>query len=180
MTQFKARVIKASRILQSKVGMGQVDEQIINKCQTLIDSTDIDFGPMAQELIKDIRLATEKAKNHRTEGNDQKLINNIAAVVMQIKGQAGMFGYSLAGDLSDIMLTFLESLPSLDDHVIEIAEAHTQTLEIIFKNNLVGDGGEHGKQLREELKEACNRYFTKIIPDHKVSDKDDSDIFFVG
>ena len=180
MTNLKARVIKANRLLQSKVGVGQVDEKIIRKCQNLIDNTDLDFSEMALEILDDLRRATEKAKSHRTIGNDQGLINELASIVMQIKGQAGMFGFELAGELSDIMLTFLESLDNIDDHVIEITEAHTKTLEIIFKNNMTGTGGEYGEQLRNELEDACKRYFSKVATGKEFAVKDEGDIFFVG
>lgn len=180
MTQLKNRVIKANKILQSKVGIGAIDDDAVRQCQKLMDSSDIDFAPMALALLDDLNAAIEKAKNHRTEGDDAVLIDDMIKIVMQIKGQAGMFGYSLAGLLANIVLNFLETLDELDDHVIEIMEAHSKTLSIILKNGMKGDGGEYGQELRHELEEACRRYFAKVVTEKDFTAEDDSDIFFVG
>lgn len=141
----------------------------------------MDFQPFADEIINTMQKLSIEAKdidNHNDE--EMALLDKLCAEVMQIKGQVGMFGYTLAGELSDIMLSFLESIDHIDDHVIDILDAHTKTLGVVFKSGLKGDGGKQGTALKAELEDACNRYFSKYAKGTDFAAKDAGDIFFVG
>ena len=72
-----------------------------------------------------------------------------------------MFKYDLVGNLTNIMLNFLETVEDFDDDVIDIVQAHEDTLRHIITNKIAGDGGEDGMRLQKELKDACKRYFAK-------------------
>ena len=88
-----------------------------------------------------------------------------------------MFNYGLIGSMSNIMLNFLETIESVDKDVLEIVAANQKTLQLILSNNMKGDGGEFGKELTMELKDACRRYFAK-----RASSGDaikDKDAFFI-
>lgn len=181
MSKLKTRVIKANRLLQAKTGIVKIDKDTIAKCQDLIDDTDMDFQPFADEIIDTMqKLSTEAKTLSGHDEEDAVLLDKLCGEVMQIKGQAGMFGYDLASNLSDIMLSFLESIDHIDNHVIEILDAHTKTLDVVFKSGLKGDGGAQGKALKAELEDACSRYFSKYAKGASFAAKDEGDIFFVG
>ena len=57
---------------------------------------------------------------------------------MQIKANAKTFGYDLIGDLSEIMLNFIENIHDIDVHIIEILSAYQKTLHIILIKKLKG------------------------------------------
>ena len=154
-----ARILKAIPLLQAKVGKGEISERKIKKSQRIIDENDVDFAPLALEFLEQLEAGIKAAK----KGGDDvaKLIAGMSAPVMQLKGNAGMFGYSLIGRLANIMLNFLETIETIDDDVIEIAEAHHKTIHLIITNKMAGPGGDYGQELQTELKEACRRYFAK-------------------
>jgi hypothetical protein len=155
----KTRIMKASYMLQSKVGMGPVDEDAIKRSQEVMDGNSVDFGPMATEFLNELKEAVEKAK--AGEDTPENLIKGMTGPVMQLKANAGMFKATLIGNLANIMLNFLESIDALDNDVIDIVNAHHTTLNLIISSSIEGDGGAYGAQFEKELKDACKRYFAK-------------------
>ena len=186
MASTQKRIIKANRLLQSKVGTGQVDDRQIARCQKLIDEIDIGFEEMAYGLLDDLVKAVEDARQNQTSQNQagkkdhQDFIDRMTAPIMQLKGQAGMFHYQLLGELSGVTLNFLESVDEIDKHVIEIMDAQCKTIDVILNKNLKGFGGHQGEALRQELYEACERYFAKKGAGRKFVPESSNDVFLVG
>jgi hypothetical protein len=164
----KARIIKASTLLQSKVGTGIIDDEKIRKMQKILDGTKVDFAPMALQLLDELDAAIDYAE----KGGDRPAIAiaQMTVPVMQIKAHAAMFNYPLVGQLANIALNFLEELRQTDETAIEIIKAHHKALGVIVKNKMTGDGGDYGHVIEAELKEACRRYFARR----------DADAFYVG
>ncbi len=172
----KARTIKASRLLQAKVGVGPlVDEKLITRSQKLIDGNEVDFAPMAQEYLSLLQTAIDEAKK---PGRDDKIVlDELVNAVMQIKANATMFDYDLMGGLANVMLNFLETLEAIDNDVIDIVEAHQKTQQMVIGNKMKGGGGEFGRTVTAELKDACKRYFAKKASAGNAIK--DTDAFFV-
>ena len=155
----KARIMKASYMLQAKIGMGPVDEKAVARSQEVMDKTAVDFGPMAKQFLEELSVAVANAR--KGDEDPEKLIKDMTNPVMQLKANAGMFKATLIGNLANIMMNFLESVDTLDTDVIEIVNAHHKTLNLIISSKIAGDGGAYGPQFEKELKDACRRYFAK-------------------
>lgn len=165
------RKIKASRLLQSKVGSGPVDPKIITKSQKIIDNNEVDFPDMARDFLSRLEKAIEGG------GDEESILSEMIEPVMEIKANAAMFDYPLVGNLANVMMNFLEAVESVDDDVIEIAKAHLKTLTLILDNGMKGDGGQYGKELTNELKDACKRYFARQASKGNIIE--DRDAFFI-
>ncbi len=152
-------IIKASRLLQAKVGSGDIDDKRIGKSQTILDSDSTDFAPMAHEILDRLEEALKNVPASPT--NIKAAIQPVTVEVMQIKGNAAMFSYDLVGNLANIVLNFLENLESWDADAHTIVDAHLKTLRVIMNNQMKGDGGEYGQRLTIELRDACQRYANK-------------------
>lgn len=157
--------IKASTLLQSKVGMGLMDEDAINKSQSLIDKNKFDFVPIATGFIEELKKAIDIAKAEKE--TNRKSIERMIDPVMQVKANARIFKYDLLGNLAGIMLHFLEYMNELDNDAIQIVEAHQKTLHAILINHMEGSGGDMGHSLEEELEAACKRYMNTRISRQK-------------
>lgn len=158
-TEKKIRVHKADTQLQIKVGTGPLDERAVERCQDVMDSNKVDFTPLAMEYLDRLENAIKEAKSD--SANKEEATQNITTPVMQLKANASTFHYNLIGNLANVMLSFLESIEKLDEDAVSIVEAHHQTLKAIIVKKISGDGGPVGKQMEEELKSACKRYFAK-------------------
>lgn len=156
----ETKIIKANYALQAKVGLGPLDLEVVRKCQAVMDSNQVDFAPMAEQLL--IKLKRTIDKLAKKELNIHQGTAEMRATVMELKANAGTFGYPLIGNLANIMLSFLEAIRVIDNDVIDIVDAHHKTLSIIVSKRMKGTGGEHGKLFETELKSACKRYFDSI------------------
>lgn len=156
----KAKVYKASNMLQQKIGTGPLDEKTVKRMQQAIDSNDVDFTPLGEQFLAQLEMAIEMAR--KVEGNDISAYKkSLTEPVMQLKANAAIFHYHLIGNLANVMLSFLEALTTLDKDSIEIIQAHHTTLKAIIAKKMKGDGGEIGAQMVKELKDACARYYAK-------------------
>lgn len=149
-------VIKASRLLQAKVGSGDIDDTKISQSQAVLDSDITDFAPLAHEILDRMQAALGRVPAQPAFVKQE--IQPVIVEVMQIKGNAAMFHYNLVGVLANIVLNFLENLQSWDSDAHMIVEAHLKTLRAIMNNQMKGDGGEYGQRLTMELRDACQRY----------------------
>ena len=150
-------VYKASKMLQQKVGAGPMDEEIIKKSQKVLDENDVDFTPLGLQFLGKLEHALKSANDESIDMKTRK--QALTAPVMELKANAAIFKYNLIGTLANIMLSFLESTPSLDKDAITIVDAHHKTLHMIVVKKMTGDGGQQGEILIRELKDACARYF---------------------
>lgn len=155
----EAKIYKANKMLQAKVGMGKIEKEQVEVCQQKIDENTTDFEPMAEGFLNELAQAVKTAQ--AGEQDLQELRQNVTQPVMQLKANGAMFGYTLIGDLANIMLSFLEGVSRIDNDIISIIAAHHTTLTAIVKNKMKGDGGEHGKAMKNELLNACKRYMEK-------------------
>ncbi len=170
-------IMKATRLLQAKVGTGAVNKEKVEESQKIIENNGVDFIPMATEFLDQLQKAISNArKNNDADAAD--IMQEFIEIVMQIKGNAGMFDYPLVSLLAGIMLTFLESLDGLDKDVIDIVEAHHATLKLIIDNDMKTKEGAYGQELQTELENACQRYFNKHGADGNNS-ASSADVFFI-
>lgn len=156
----KVKITKASYALKTKTGIGPVEEKAISRAQKTMDDNNVDFQPMAKKFLAQLETAIQNARGN-TIDLPEKLVRQMTEPVMQLKANAGMFKAGLISRLTNIMLDFLETVKTLDDDVIDIVEAHHNTLNLIISSKAHIDDGAHGAQLEKELKDACARYFAK-------------------
>lgn len=158
------KIHKADLTLRSKIGQGPLDPKDVERCQDVIDNNEVDFAPLALEYLDNLEEAIKVASKEKTI--TKETIQNMTAPVMQLKANASTFHYDLIGNMANVMLGFLEGVERLgtdtiDTDVIAIVSAQHQTLKAIILKKMKGDGGEMGRQMEDEIKAACKRYFTK-------------------
>lgn len=150
------KIIKANNMLQTKVGLGVIDENTLIRAQSLLDNNKINFVPIAETFLGQLRSALNTA--HKSENGGHRVIESLTDPVMQIKANARIFKYDLLGDLASVMMNFLDNLNVLDHDALDIVEAHHATLTHIIHAEMKGNGGEVGKSIQNELEGACKRY----------------------
>ena len=156
----KVKFINPPNHLKMKVGGGGIPEERIKQAQQLMDTYEVDFRPEAQKLVKNLTKATQAALQN-TGSTTEINRDHMVFPIMQLKANGGMFKYQLLTDVADICLQFMESVTDYNKEAIDIIKAHENTIQIILKNDLRGDGGAEGYALIQELHQACKRYFKK-------------------
>lgn len=103
----KAKIYKPDTSLQSRLGIVTLTENDIKAAEQTVANAQADFTPMATEFLSRLGLLIAAARQDPTsEDVRQRLIQP----VMELKANAGMFGYDLVSRLANIMLTFLEGV----------------------------------------------------------------------
>ncbi len=160
----KPQIIKASHLLQSKVGRGPIDEATVRKCQEIMDRNTVDFVPLAKEYLEEFKGLVERARKGE---KGRTLIEAMTQPVMQLKANAAVFGFPLSGKLARIMLSFIENIEEIDKDVLDIADVHNNAQNILIENRVQGEADSRAAALEAELKDACRRYFRKndLVPE---------------
>lgn len=159
MARKNVKIIKATRDLQSKAGVGDIPAEKIVRAERAIEKDTTDFQDIAPAFLSALHDAIQRAR--AAAGDTDILINDLVKPVMELKANGRMFKYELVGTLANIMLGFLEHVVELDSDVIDIVEAHHKTLNLIVQTRISGDGGQKGALLLSELESVCNRYYSK-------------------
>lgn len=149
-------IIPPNRI-KEKVGSGGLDEKIIARAQTLIESNAEDFTPIASSLLDIMDAEIGKAQSGQAKG--EAAIEAIIYPAMQLKAQGTMFQYPLITDISGTLVGFLEVIRDINPDALEIVIAHKTAIRAVLRAQIKGDGGAQGEALRAELRDACTRFF---------------------
>lgn len=169
----KAEFIRPPNILKAKVGSGGLGEDILNKAQTLLENSSVDFQPLAELYLAALMRSLESAKSALSPDTPHE--PHIAAIIypiMQLKANGGMLHYPLVTRIANRLIQFLEVIDRIDDDVIEIISAYHATIRAIIMGRVTGDGGTYGDELIDALNEACVRYFDKRPQKHRNMDFD--------
>lgn len=153
------KVYKAARTLQAKVGTGAVAAETVAACQKTIEENQTDFMPVAGKFLDELEAEIARARGGADDM--ETLRQNLTRLVMQLKANGAMFGYSLVGELANILMHFMESVTQVDDDIIAILDANHKTLSAIVRTKMRGDGGPQGAALKTELQGVCARYLDR-------------------
>lgn len=153
----RAELINPPNKLKEKVGSGGIDENVIFKAQALLENNTVDFRPIATMLVDLLNEAIQDAKSGGTKG--EAAIESMIYPAMQLKAQGSMFHYPLITEISNILVNFLETVTDADKDVVDIVVAHKMSINAVLASQIKGDGGKVGKDLRDALLDACNRYY---------------------
>lgn len=153
----RAELLTPPNRLKEKVGSGGLDENVIHKAQALLENNTVDFRPIASMLVEILSEAITDAKNGNIKG--EVAIEAMIYPAMQLKAQGSMFHYPLITEISNILVNFLETVTVMDKDVLDIVFHHKMSINAVLSSQIKGDGGKVGKELRDALMDACNRYY---------------------
>ncbi|MBU0800204.1 MAG: hypothetical protein KKA05_04290 [Alphaproteobacteria bacterium] len=149
-----AKTIAASRELQKRVGTGEIDEKVVKKAQTVMDTNTVDFGPLARPYLT--ALTTAVAEARKVPGvMDKQTVETLSVPIMNLKANAATFNYSLISGLTGVVLTFIESHEKPGRKTLQVVELLNKTIMLLVARKMTGDGGEIGNALQKAFKDVC-------------------------
>ena len=152
------RFILPPNVLKQKVGEGGIPADRLTRAQTYIKDNNVDFSPEGKKHLSALAVLIAEGRQAKDASTSTALCEKIILEVMQLKAHGGMFHYGLVSMVSDVVLQFLERVKTLNTDVFAILGAYTNTMDVIFENEMRGDGGEEGMALAWELEQATERY----------------------
>ena len=157
----KAEFIQPPNLIKEKVGSGGLGDDILEKAQALLENNTVDFTPLAEMYLGGLMKGIEASKDSSTADDKEYLISMMLYPAMQLKANGGMFHYPLVTDVADRLIQFLEVIDEPDLESIEIVLAFHTTIRAVVHGKIMGNGGDHGRELLSALNSACIRYFEK-------------------
>lgn len=145
-------------VLRAKARYDAFSHATIARAEALIDNSGIDFIPHVTSLLD--ALENSLVQGARMPVAGKQVIEDLSRTLVDFKS-AGMFGYPLISQVAAVGLDFLESLAELNADAFDVLAAHNKTVDVIVRNRIVGDGGPEGRELIEELRETCKRYYRR-------------------
>lgn len=128
------RVIKARKLLQQKIGTGQIDPFKIKKMQEYLDNLRIDYDPIAEQYLKKIEDIV--AALPESEYDRDYHLQEIVKPVMELKATGGMFNEHVISNISGTVLGFLEHIQKLDAGSLEIVQAHNVAIRTALRQDI--------------------------------------------
>jgi hypothetical protein len=104
------------------------------------------------ELSEALNVA--KGAEEQERARPYKIINDIAH---DMRGQGGTFGYPLVTMVSKSLHLFTGRNPGTTDNHVEIIKAHIDTMHVVIRERIEGDGGQVGSELMEALDQGIRK-----------------------
>ena len=140
-------------------------------------AADKNAPPMAETLARATAAVAKLAADYpvlalRELGRCQDLLDTVRAgtasrepqykalfaIAHDLKGQGSSFGYPLATRVADSLCRLLRG-PGAATADPELAQSHLDTLALIYRKNIAGDGGETGQRLTKRLESLVQEHF---------------------
>ena len=157
-TKKKANFIKASMDLPMRVGMGRVDDKVIERAQKVLDETEVEFGQVAKDDLNVLKQSIETSKTSVESVPRDKMVTSI----MNLKANAGSFHFSLISDIGGLVLSAIEKSPALNKEIMDIVAVLYQSIHLIIGDDMRGNGGKEGRDLGIAFRELCGNYEKKL------------------
>jgi hypothetical protein len=148
--------------LRAKIGgaapgeTGSIDPALLDMAEKHIGTMEDDYADWVRELIAELSAAVERCA--RRPGNAAGLFRRINSIALELRGQAGMFGYPLVTLFCESLCDYTESRGPKDHRHIELLKAHIDGISAVIRQKIKGDGGPVGAELIESLRRAQRRY----------------------
>lgn len=159
---FLARIIPATRILQSLTKRGKIKEKHVQEAENAIKDVQQSFQSSIDEFsvqhLKEMEAVIKAIQDGRKSSG---IINEISSSVANFRANVSMLKEAPYIDICSIFLRWSESIRQLDSDAIEIIHGYYNSM-----NKIIGSEGlpeKYVKAIYLEVREACQRYFDKHL-----------------
>lgn len=156
------RVLPPDFSLKKKIGMNVNLNEIftperIAQAQKTIDDTQAEFVSWAQKDLIELDHAY-RAIARNPEEAPQERIDKVRKLAFSLKCQSGTFGFDLGSNVAKSLYSYTVRHEKYDRDNIAVLRKHIDSLEVIFQQNIQGDGGDIGKELSDKLEKLIAKF----------------------
>jgi hypothetical protein len=158
------RIIKATKTLRNKIGpVAKITSEQIQDAQEYLEECGLDFSIQALQYIEELENIV--ADMRHSDYNREEDYDIVATPIMQVKGQAGMFGNKLASEVSYMLLAFMEKFRRLDHGMLNIIGIYIRVVRLSYRFELHNTGVPGADDIINELQVALDKYYDKYAND---------------
>lgn len=132
-------------------------EDAIASADQVIEESKKDFFGDANAYLEEMETAYTQI--HTTQNNDRGAVRLIERTAHSLKGQAETLGFELLAHVSKSLYEFCRGAfrPGEAEQTI-VLRKHLDTLQLIIRDRMQGDGGDIGKALIQSLQQLNAKY----------------------
>ena len=151
--------IQASKKLQAKAGIGDIDKKSIEKAQHFADNNKVVYSDVVQPLLGLLRRSLDRLESEPSQKNE--ILKDIKSSIMDMKASAATFSYPLISRLCSPLLLHLENRNDIDKETFKLVDLLYHIVSIVVRN----DESDLKKSLSRELEDtflaACEKLAKK-------------------
>lgn len=152
-----ASVLLPPNALKRKTGSGRIDARAVKLGQLAIEENAIDISQLVEDMLKLIDKGVKSARNGSIRG--EAAVNELIYPVAQLKAHGDLFHYPAVTKASHIILDFLETVPDVDNDVLDVLTGFCLSIQTISRDQT--STSKESKDICAGLLDACNRYHKK-------------------
>lgn len=152
------RFYRPPRRLRTKTGADiGIDVNRIANIQKELDSWSDDFIKWTVGYIESLKkiMASASMKDPSNRRNDFTRINQIAH---ELRGQGGIFGYPLVSSVAKSLFELTKDTLDRSDECLALIKNHMETLQIVLRDEVRGDGGAVGMEILKAMRIANDKF----------------------
>lgn len=155
-----AKMVTPPNRLKKKIGPSAnmrelLQPEVIAKAQDVIDGKQ-------DEFISWAKSDTETLHNQLDEITDDHINAENLSIIIEcaehLRDWGGTFGYELLSDVAKSMVNYCHEIHSPETHHKVVISKHIEGLKTILSEQIDGDGGMIGVELRDGLKKLTEKY----------------------
>ena len=157
----RIRFYAAPRQLRRKVGVNfQANIATITKIQKELDEWNDDFVKWTIEYIEQLKrhMRSARAKDPSKRRPDFAEINRISH---ELRGQGGVFGYPLVSAVAKSLFELTKDTLDRSNDCLILIRNHIETLRIVLRDEVRGDGGSVGVEILKAMREANAKFLSE-------------------
>lgn len=154
----ETRVIHMSGMLRAKAAVRSsdasgIDEMSVAAAESAMKDLSGDFQNWMGDEVNRLIAAFEQFRDAKPQDRD---VSNLFRAAHDIRGQASIFGYPIAGDVAGSLSKLLDKIEP-DYLPIQLIAHHVDSVKAVFRNNIRDYANPVATQIVHNLKKAIER-----------------------
>jgi chemotaxis protein histidine kinase CheA len=155
------RILPPSYSIKEKIGMNVNLNEIftperIAAAQEIINETQAEFVSWASKDLVELEHAYRHMEKE-PEKTPASRIEKIRKIAFSLKCQSGTFGYPLGSDVAKSLYRYTVDHGKYNKDNIVVLRKHIDALQVIFQQNIQGEGGQMGDELMHSLEKLVDK-----------------------
>ncbi|MDA0240720.1 MAG: response regulator [Proteobacteria bacterium] len=133
-------------------GPGEFPANLLAEAEEQLERSAVEFTDWALDYLAQLSKHCDAAME--SGADRRKRFEEINLLAHELRGQGGTFGYPLVTVFAKRLYDFTGEIETIDEPAVEVVKAHIDTLRVVIRGKISGDGGAVGKELGDSLEAA--------------------------
>ena len=142
-------------------GNGELPLNLLEEAEDNLARKSLEFADWALTDLASLSDLCTEALLHPTQR--PKHFEQINLLAHEMRGQGGTFGYPLITTFAKSLYDCTGRGCNQSDAAVEVVKAHIDSMRVVLKEKIKGDGGEVGKQIFMGLRKAINKHREQFV-----------------